>query len=73
MILRNPKNSEAKASRFIGKATTEKKRELVQVWVNVDAQLLSRADAMARSMGLTRSAFIINALAEKLHQLERSE
>lgn len=69
MIGRNPKSKDVKASRFIGKATTEK-RELVQVWLNVDAQLLGRADAMARSMGLTRSAFIINAIAERLHNLE---
>lgn len=70
MIGRNPKNKDAKASRFIGKATVENKRELVQVWLNVDAQLLARVDAMARSMGLTRSAFMISAVARELNQLE---
>jgi hypothetical protein len=47
------------------------RRKLVPVWVNLDQELLDRVNDMAKVMGLNRSAFIVNAVAEKLRQLEQ--
>jgi hypothetical protein len=77
-IARNPKKdvdpARFKAARFIRNAETAgagAKRKLVPVWVNLDRELLDRVNGMAFAMGLNRSAFIVNAIAEKLRQLEQ--
>jgi hypothetical protein len=73
-IARNPKK-DVQAARFIrGARKTDgagAKRNLVPVWLNFDQQLLERVHDMAKTMGLNRSAFIVNAVAEKLRQLEQ--
>jgi hypothetical protein len=75
MIARKPKTSAAKAATFInakapnGSAAVKLDRK--PVLVNIDGALLERIDAMAREMGLNRSAFIINSVAEKLRALEQ--
>jgi hypothetical protein len=74
-IARNPKKHvDVDAARFIRKAKTDgagARRKLVPVWVNLDQELLDRVNDMAKAMGLNRSAFIVNAVAEKLRQLEQ--
>lgn len=72
-IARSPKK-DAAASRFIRNAkdtAAGARRKLVPVWVNVDQDLLDRLNDMAKAMGLNRSAFIVNAIAERLRQLEQ--
>jgi hypothetical protein len=41
-----------------------------EVLMGFDRGLLERVDRMAQSMGLSRTAFVVNAVAEKLMQLE---
>jgi transcriptional regulator with XRE-family HTH domain len=48
-------------------------RDLVRAGISFDRVLLERIDQRATSMGLTRTAFVVNAVAEKLLQLERVE
>lgn len=72
-IARNPKK-DAEASRFIRGASKDgagARRKLITIWLNVDEDLLNRVNDMAKSMGLNRTAFITNAVAEKLRQLEQ--
>jgi post-segregation antitoxin (ccd killing protein) len=75
-IARNPKK-DVDAARFIrGARKTDgagARRKLVPVWVNLDQELLDRVNEMAKAMGLNRSAFIVNAVAEKLRQLEQKQ
>jgi hypothetical protein len=42
----------------------------VPVIINFDRALLERLDRRAKNMGLNRTAFVVNAAAEKLLQLE---
>lgn len=47
-------------------------RRLVRIITRFDADLLKRLDAAAADCGLNRSAFIVNAVSERLLQLERA-
>ena len=69
MITRAPKKKSA--TKFIGQAESEPagRRRLVPVTVNFDIEFLERVDRVAKQMGLNRSAWLINAAAEKLHHL----
>jgi hypothetical protein len=74
MIARKPTPKETQAQRFIqstgnGNGTTPK-RDMREVLMGFDRGLLERVDRMAQSMGLSRTAFVVNAVAEKLMQLE---
>lgn len=51
-------------------AAAAPKRDLRDVIIGFDRPLLERIDRVALSMGLSRTAFVVNATAEKLLQLE---
>ena len=70
MIAKKP-STESRAQRFIQNATTPK-RELKDVIIGFDRTLLERLDPVAQSMGLTRTAFVVAAVAEKLNLISRS-
>lgn len=65
-------SAENKARNFIEPrpAAGALKRDLRDVLIGFDASLLERIDRMAQSMGLSRTAFVVNAVAEKLIKLE---
>lgn len=65
-------SAETKAQRFIESpaAVTTPKRDLRDVIIGFDRQLLERIDRRAQDMGLSRTAFVVNAVAEKLMHLE---
>ncbi|HEY2351963.1 MAG TPA: hypothetical protein VGH83_05600 [Candidatus Acidoferrum sp.] len=68
---------ETKAAKFITDAgkngrASQDRLDLVPVLVNFDRGLLTRVDAMAKEMGLNRTAFVVSASAEKLRALERT-
>jgi hypothetical protein len=75
-IARNPKK-DVDAARFIRNADKTNgagaKRTLVPIWVKFDQELLDRVNGMAKAMGLNRSAFIVNAVAERLRHLEQKQ
>jgi len=74
MLAKKPKTAaskEAKAQRFISPSNgTTPKRDLKDVIIGFDRSLLERLDRTAQSMGLSRTAFVVNAVAEKLMTLE---
>lgn len=67
-------SKEAKAQKFIRSNSTSNgstpKRDLKDVIIGFDRPLLERIDRTAQSMGLSRTAFVVNAVAEKLLVLE---
>ena len=72
-IARTPKPSKTatKTAKFIrGNGATPPKLDRLPVMINLDRSFLDRIDTMAQEMGLNRTAFITNALAEKLRALE---
>jgi hypothetical protein len=84
MIAKKPKLSNGgattttKANKFIAMGTAPPangtaKRELRDVIIGFDRSLLERIDEKARQMGLNRTAFVVNAVAEKLIALERTQ
>jgi hypothetical protein len=67
MIAKKPKSKPAaSAQHFAGKAN---KRVLKPIIINVDIDLLARIDLAASESGLNRTAFITNAVSEKLRIL----
>jgi hypothetical protein len=69
MIAKKPKSKPASApaaKAFLGKAN---KRVLKPIIINVDVDLLARIDLAASESGLNRTAFIINAVSEKLRAI----
>jgi hypothetical protein len=68
VIARKPKKKAA-AGKFIAGAGRAK-RNYVRVITNFDQPILERIDAAANADGLTRSAFIVSVLVERLRQLE---
>jgi hypothetical protein len=75
MLTRKKVSKEVKANRYIAAGSppavdAKAPRDLVPVIINFDRNLLERLDRRAKSMGLNRTAFVVNAAAEKLLQLE---
>jgi hypothetical protein len=79
MIAKKPKSQkDLKADKFMqaGAATpaaANGTREFKPVLINFERNLLQRIDALALKMGMNRSAFIVNAVAERVLKLERGE
>jgi uncharacterized protein (DUF1778 family) len=53
------------------KPAAKPRRRLVRIITRFEVDLLERLDTAAADMGLNRTAFIVNACAERLLQLER--
>lgn len=74
MLTRKKVSKEVKANRYIAAGSpppdVKAPRDLVPVIINFDRALLERLDRRAKNMGLNRTAFVVNAAAEKLLQLE---
>lgn len=70
MLAKKPAKTETRAQRFIQANGTTPKRDLRTVIIGFDRGLLERIDRIAQNMGLNRTAFVVNAVAEKLMQLE---
>lgn len=74
-------SKEQKASKFIragagpadNGASSVNGRTFRPILTNFETVLLGRIDSFAVQMGLSRSAFIVNAVAEKVLKLERGE
>jgi hypothetical protein len=69
MLARKVKSAEVKADKFIHAGNGKAPRDLVPVIISFDRDLLARLDRRAKSMGLNRTSFVVNAAAEKLLQL----
>jgi hypothetical protein len=70
VIARKPQKKETRARKFIsGAGNGRAKRNYVRVITNFDQPVLERIDAAAAADGLTRSAFIVSAVLERLRQL----
>lgn len=65
---RNPRTPSRRSPR-----ASDNGLDLVAIQVNFDRRLLDRINSHARALGLNRTAFIVNAVGEKLLSLERSE
>jgi hypothetical protein len=75
VLTRKKVSKEVKANRYIAAgspppADVKAPRDLVPVIINFDRALLERLDRRAKNMGLNRTAFVVNAAAEKLLQLD---
>lgn len=75
---RNTKKEEEKATAFIAKAG-KNPQELEQetestnrkpTMIRIPPDLLTRIDAAAKRLGISRSAFIVQSSAEKLERLD---
>lgn len=78
MIAKKPKSQkDLKADKFMraGAASPAANgtREFKPVLINFERNLLQRIDVLALKMGMNRSAFIVNAVAERVLKLERGE
>ena len=85
MIAKKPKSKsspketkETKAQKFIrggGKPTapppSNGPRQIKPVLIGFEVGLLARIDAAAEEMGITRTAYVVMAVAEKTRRLER--
>ncbi len=78
----SPPTKETKAQKFIragspgpapAAANGPDRGQLKPIFVNIPLPLLERINGTAASMGLTRSAFVLMAINERLLKAERGE
>ena len=82
MIAKKPKSKqstkETKAAKFIragqpaaAPAAANGAREIRPVLIGFEVELLARINAAAEELGITRTAFVVMAVAEKVRRIER--
>jgi hypothetical protein len=73
-IARKPKITASKTTKFLrGNGSAPPKLDRLPIMINFDRNFLDRIDRVAQEMGLNRTAFITNAVAEKLIVLEKAQ